>query len=198
MTAKIDIGDYKYKFNRDEHMQEIGRKLFPSTELIALSYGCHKRRIVSLKCITPGDRNRDLSRCLVDSFYITYFAELDKYDDYYNIIVLIQRTTNRGIYYRTIKIPGSRPMEQNNFIDFITNRHITEIWLCNGIGTYHGVKAPIREKIESKEKLFEIKEYNLEDMKTCEICGNKYSSMFEEKFCQDCISKMIVENNRKG
>lgn len=197
MTAEINIEDYRYNFSKDEYMQGIGQKLFPDTELIALSRGCNKRRVVSLKYISMGDSARDLGERLVDSFHITYFTELDKYDDYYNIIVLIERATKRDRYYYTIKIPGSKPIEQNQFIDYITNRHAIEIWISNGSGKFYGVKAPIREKLETKEKFLELKAYNLEDMKTCKICGNKFSTMFEEDYCSDCISKMIVKKNRE-
>lgn len=197
MTAKIELENYKYDFRKDQHMQGIGQKLFPDTSLIALSNGCHKRKIVSFKYENANKWIRESAQRHIDTYSVTYFTELDKYDDFYNIIVLIERATKRNRYYYTIKIPGSRPLEQNNFIDYITGRHMTEIWLANRSGLFHGVKAPIREKFESYDKFLEVKEYNLEDMKVCKLCGNVYSSMFEENYCQDCISKMTVNSNRE-
>lgn len=188
--------DFTYNFRTDPLMQEIGTKLFSSGERVVLSRGSSNKKLVSISIYGDDKSQYANERRTNSNFTITYYTELDHFEDYYNIIILIEQNNRRDNTYYTIKVPGSSPEEQNNLIEFILNKHSTEIWLATQADTFIGVQRPVFERFETREQLKEVYDYNEMDMRECKMCGKKFSSMYEQNYCSDCIAKMIVEDHR--
>lgn len=189
---------FLYDFRKDEAMQGLGNSLFPGNERIALSVGSNKKRIISLLIYEDHITNPTTIVKHVNNFKIYYFTELDPCDDYFNLYVLIEKRNARDNTYYTIRVPGNRPDEQFNLIDFLLARHNTEIWITNFDKTFVGVKAPVLEDIESTEFFKDLKEANRDELNQCAECGRYFKDLTAPIYCPDCISKALVEHNRRG
>lgn len=196
MSLRNYLPVFEYDFRKDEVMQQLGNQLFPQNQTIAISKGTRGKDIISFLLYEDEvTANRSIRRN-TPYFKIYYYSEFDKAKDWYNLIVLIESTSFYEIKYHAITIPGNRPDEQNHLLDILGKRHATEIWYSNYAKTFLAVKAPIEEEVKDLNFLKKLIQKNFNEMKECPLCGGKFSQYVESEYCPDCISRMIVENNR--